>query len=101
MTKQEQKARFELAVSEAHKYGPWTLQRQDYETKEWKNIGPSIWGRREALQEMNKFMASQGGEWRVLPKNEADKYREGLKQGKEIGRRTPTIPKGLYLPERL
>jgi hypothetical protein len=97
MTKQEQKARFAQALAEAHKYGPWTLQQRD-SYGEWKNIGSSIWGRDTALEKLQEAIKSQGGDWRALPKNEADKYREGIKQGKELG---GSIPQGMYLPDRI
>jgi hypothetical protein len=101
MTQQEQKERFEQALAEAHKYGPYVLQHQESDSEEWKNVGRDIWGEKAAYEQLQAMLRTSHN-WRVLPKNEADKYREGFKQGREIGRQEASpILRGMHLPERL
>ena len=68
----------------------WHLQRQDPETGIWRIIGKSVMGRTAALKlltraQESRFNDEEKGNFRVLPKNESDKYAEGLSAGQGLG----------------
>lgn len=65
----------------------WELQRM--QDGLWLTVETQIPGRSAALAMLNSSKADGGGRWRVLPINEADKYREGVAAAK----RAATKPK--------
>jgi hypothetical protein len=79
----------------------WVLQKRNPDTDEWESLGRPIKGRTAALEVLNKRKAlDKSGEYRALPKNEADKYREGLNAGKK-GNGSRSRRPLLALPENL
>jgi hypothetical protein len=92
------------ALRRAQESLPWVLQMKHTDGS-WKTVGKTLPGRMAAMEYLNKTKEKEKDDgWRVLPKNEADKYIEGLRQGLALGRmekptkrRRPT----LALPENL
>lgn len=79
---------------------PWVLQKKNQSTGEWETLGKTIRGRSSALDLLNKKKTDdKKGEYRALPKNEADKYLEGLKTGRRQNNRSRRPL--LALPENL
>lgn len=110
MTKEERETEYQRGLELTRRYGPYVLQRRDSRTGEWRNIGRDIEGHEEAtrvLEEEKQEMYPEESphDIRVLPKNEADKLREGIRIGKKIAgveeERAFKIPSGMYLPEHL
>lgn len=58
---------------------PWALQKKV--DGRWESVRLDIKGRLSAYELMNKTRLAEGGQWRVLPRPEADKYTEGLTAG--------------------
>ena len=75
------------AVTELQESLPYMLQRRE-EGGVWKSVGKSIRGRTAAFDLLNRSKAINkqrgrtGVQYRVLPKNEADKYSEGVAAGR-------------------
>lgn len=91
-------------LKEYHKLAPFTLQRQDPDTGEWRNVGEVVRGKKAAFEKLSKMKDGDSGEWRAIPTNEAEAYRQGLKQGKEIGKSQAEdrrLPRGMVFPENL
>lgn len=66
---------------------PWVLQRKNEITEEWESVGRPVKGRTAAHELLNKRKSDdKRHEYRALPKNEADKYREGLSQGLRLSK---------------
>lgn len=103
MAEKEQKEEYKRAIAIIHKVAPYTLQRRDPHTEEWFNWGSIIHGRATAYAKLAKIKKTiLCAEWRVLPTNEAERYREGFKHGAETGKPDDSyIPTGMYLPEHL
>jgi hypothetical protein len=85
---------------------PYNLQRRDPRTGIWRSIGKSVRGRTAAnlllnAAKKNRRAGEDETDFRVLPKNEADKYREGLAAGQgligESRRRRPVR----FVPEHV
>lgn len=84
---------------------PWALQRK--ENGRWETVKFDIKGRLAAYELLNKTRLEKRGHWRVLPRNEADKYTEGysagLAHGHEIVKATEkeTLnPRREYIPRK-
>lgn len=57
----------------------WVIQRKHPSSDEWVTQGKAIKGRTAALEALNKKKtADKSFDYRTIPKNEADKYQEGL-----------------------
>ena len=97
------KEQYQKALDVIHEHLPFQLQRQDKETGEWKNIGSCVRGQEAAYAEYHALKEkSPKAVLRVLPKNEADKYREGLLAGRKLGPETSKRQKkSMYMPEHL
>ena len=79
------KAEYQAALDVLHENLPMQLQRQE-ESGEWKNVGSCVRGKEEAYVKLNSFKVRfPKALFRVVPKNEADKYREGLAMGRKLG----------------
>ena len=77
---------------------PWVLQKKNT-SGEWETFGKPIKGRTAAYDALNtKKKQDKSHEYRALPKNEADKYREGLNAAKQSPPRRRPL---LALPENL
>lgn len=64
---------------------PYNLQKKDPVSGVWRNVGRSVRGRDAAyamLERAKDSTRDTGAEFRVLPKNEADKYAEGFAAGR-------------------
>lgn len=97
------KEQYQRALDVIHEHLPFQLQRREKETGEWKNIGSCVRGQEAAYAELHAFKKENPkADLRVLPKNEADKYREGIVVGRKLG---PEVPKkqkrSMYMPEHL
>lgn len=80
------KEQYQAALDVLHENLPMQLQRQDKKTGEWKNIGSCVRGQKEAYVKLHAFKDRfPESDLRVIPKNEADKYREGLTLGRTLG----------------
>lgn len=97
------KEQYQKALDVLHEALPMQLQRQD-KSGEWKNVGSCVRGQEAAYKELNAVKAkTPKAILRVIPKNEADKYREGLAHGRKLGpeepkpKRRPTM----YMPDRI
>lgn len=100
------KEQYQAALDVLHEALPMQLQRQDKKTGEWKNVGTCVRGQEAAYTELHALKArSPKAVLRVLPKNEADKYREGytqgVAQGKEPKDERPTRRPLMYMPDNL
>lgn len=98
------KEQYQKALDVIHEYLPMQLQRQDTGTGEWQNIGTCVRGQTAAYAQLNLIKKTEPkASLRVLPKNEADKYREGILLGRQLGpeKKSKKIPKGMYMPENL
>ena len=100
------KEQYEKALDVIHEYLPFQLQRQDKQTGEWTNVGTCVRGQEAAYVELHALKEKiPEAKLRVIPKNEADKYREGLLLGRKLGPGeeddTRRIPSGMCLPENL
>lgn len=61
-----------------HEALPWVLQRKRRDGR-WETYEEQLDGRTMAYERLNSMKARYRKErWRVLPKNEADKYQEGM-----------------------
>ncbi len=91
MTKEEMQKAFKIKLADALTIGPFKLQRRGwFEGDIWRNAGRVIWGKEEAFIELERVKAlpnHDAYEWRVIPHNFADHYREGLKHGLEYAKR--------------
>jgi hypothetical protein len=100
------KEQYEKALDVIHEHLPFQLQRQDKKTGEWKNVGTCVRGQAVAYAELNALKERiPKAVLRVLPKNEADKYREGILLGRKLGpenddERPPRRPT-MYMPDNL
>lgn len=92
-------------IQEAQERLPYVLQYKDRTTGEWKNFGKDLIRGKTAAYEMLNRKKRQHGEsvaWRVVPKNEADKYREGIELGRRLSGGSRSGYRALiHLPERL
>lgn len=92
------------ALRSAQEKLPWVLQKKE-PNGSWRPVGKILPGRMAALEYLNKTKEKEPkNTWRVLPKNEADKYTEGLRQGLAIARAASSAKKRrptLVLPENL
>ena len=99
------KEQYQAALDVLHEALPMQLQRQDRKTGEWKNVGTCVRGQEIAYAELKALKErTPKAILRVLPKNEADKYREGLAHGRKLGpeeeeqhQRGPAM----YMPDNL
>jgi hypothetical protein len=99
------KEQYQAALDVLHEVLPMQIQKQRRGTGEWMNLGACVRGQEAAYARMAELReGSPKAVFRVLPKNEADKYREGLQIGRKLGpeedeprRRRPT----LVLPDNL
>lgn len=92
-------ANIQEALRIVQEHFPWVIQRKNH-SGEWESIGKPIRGRTAAFDTLNaKKKQDTRIEYRALPKNEADKYREGLNASnkKNAIRRRPL----LALPENI
>ena len=65
---------------------PYVIQKKDRQTGEWKTVGNVIRGKDAALTAMAELQkTNKHSDYRMLQKNEADKYREGLSVGRRLG----------------
>lgn len=91
------------ALRSAQEKLPWVLQKKE-PNGSWRPVGKILPGRMAALEVLNKTKDKEPKNvWRVLPKNESDKYTEGLRQGLAIGRTAPARKRRplMSLPEKL
>ena len=101
------KEQYQKALDIMHEHLPMQLQRQDRKTGEWKNIGSCVRGHEAAYAELNSIKEkTPKAVLRVLPKNEADKYREGLSLGRKLGPESEEQSGSkrkhqMYLPEHM
>jgi len=99
------KEQYQAALDVLHEALPMQLQRQDKKTEEWKNIGTCVRGQEAAYAELHLYKERvPKAVLRVIPKNEADKYREGFAHGHKLSeekkhQRGPTD--GMYMPDNL
>ena len=76
------KEQYRAALDVVHEVLPLQLQKQDKKTGEWKNIGSCVRGQDAASAALRSYKERDPNTpIRVLPKNEADKYREGFLAG--------------------
>lgn len=113
LTKEERREAYLRGLELTRNYGPYVLQRRSHRTGEWKNVHldpdghVDIEGHEEAMRVLGeaKCRTSRPDNYRVLPKNEADKFREGIKAGKhlaELENKTSSwIPPSMYMPDNL
>jgi hypothetical protein len=99
------KEQYEKALDVIHEHLPFQLQRQDKKTGEWKNIGTCVRGQEAAYAELHAFKEKvPKANLRVLPKNEADKYREGLALGRKLGpeeEEKKSRKPSMFMPDRI
>lgn len=81
---------------------PWVMQTKDPKSGVWHDLGKPIQGRTKAYAALNDKKAKDKGrhEYRVIPKNEADKYKEGLNTVRKRAKPSTRRPL-LALPENL
>jgi hypothetical protein len=99
------KEQYQEALDVLHEALPMQLQRQHKKTGEWRNVGECVRGQAAAYANLNDIKEREPkAVLRVIPKNEADKYREGLAHGRKLGpeeeapkQRRPTM----YMPDNL
>lgn len=83
-----QKLNYDELLDQLQEMLPYIVQRKEPGEIEWKNLEQSIRGKAPAFDRMVEIQEEPGNEkaqFRVLPKNEADKYREGLAVGRLLG----------------
>jgi hypothetical protein len=81
------KEQYQHALDVLHEVLPHQLQVKDQVTGEWKNEGPCHRGQEAAYGAMNEYRDNHpDAVLRVLAKNEADKYREGILTGKSMAK---------------
>ena len=99
------KEQYQAALDVLHEVLPMQLQRQDKKTGEWKNVGTCVRGQELAYAELKALKErTPKAILRVLPKNEADKYREGLTLGRSLGpeeEEEKRRPPNMYMPDNL
>lgn len=80
------KEEYQDALDILHEALPMQLQKKYKKTGEWRNVGQCLRGQKAAYVELHALKASAPkAVLRVIPKNEADKYREGLELGRKLG----------------
>ena len=100
---------YQEALDILHERLPMQLQLKDVANAEWQNLGECYRGREAAFAALNEYKAANpGAKLRVIPKNEADKYREGFLAGSGVVKERFRKPqdqtsdlKGMYFPEHM
>jgi len=97
------KEQYQKALDILHEALPMQVQRQNKKTGEWRNEGTCFRGQ-EAAYEALKYLKSESPKavLRVIPKNEADKYREGLAHGRKLGpEETKQRKPQMFMPDNI
>ena len=80
-----QSPEYEHALEVLRERLPYNIQRRDPDTGIWRIVGRSVRGHTAALDLLNRAKRDMPGiDFRVLPKNESDKYAEGLAAGQGL-----------------
>lgn len=99
------KEQYQKALDVLHEALPMQLQRQEKKTGEWKNVGSCFRGQEAAYEELKALREkTPKAVLRVIPKNEADKYREGLAHGRKLGpeaQETKQRRPQMFMPDNL
>lgn len=105
MSKTMTKEQYSKLLDQVQEYLPYAVQQLHKKTGEWKTVGNCVRGREAAYVELNNMKkADPKASFRVLPKNEADKYREGIALGRKLGPEEKEPRKKLpqmYMPDNL
>ena len=100
VTKEEYRKAIDILKEEL----PMQVQKWDQHTNQWRNLGERVRGQTAAYAALHHYKEKTGAkdEFRVLPKNEADKYREGFMHGQKAGPEEPKPRRPhMYMPEHL
>lgn len=99
------KEQYQNALDVIHEYLPMQLQVLDRHTGEWKSVGSCVRGSVAAHKLIQSSRnRSPNQTFRIIPKNEADKYREGFLQGHKVRQeeeRTKFRRPFMFMPENL